>query len=126
MSGGFAGATSAKFAGLTGTATFFDDERASTPGSEQTLVSESVPVGKKWTLYQLQLNSSRDAKIQVKIGSTLVGSGTIGAGDNNLFFSWFPGRPMAATETVTVLYDQNSSTPTTTVRAHLQLTEENA
>lgn len=126
MMAGFAQARNAKFAGLTGDPIYFDDESATTPGTEQTVISETVPTGKKWQLSQIQMNCCQNGEITIFIGSSLIGSGIISPGEQNFFLNWFPGRPMTAGETVAVKFRQISGTNSKTVRSHLQLTEENA
>lgn len=118
---------SARFVGLVGDPKFFDGDETTDPGNPVSVISETVPAGKVWQLSQFLGSCSLDGEFEVEIGITNVGGGETGSGVINLYFPWFPGRPMTAGQTVTVTFTQSADvTCTTNVRGHLQLTEDDA
>ena len=120
---GFAQARSSRFIGLEGNPIFFDVDQATTPGSDQTLINEVTPAGKKRQLSSLFINCCQPGEIKVFKDAQLIQSGYTSPGEVNVVLNWFPFRPIASGESVVVVFRQFLDTPITTVRCHLQLTE---
>jgi len=83
-----------------------------TPGIEQTLISDTILVGKTVNLLHLQLSCREQATFRILIAGSQVGSGRTGpGGDRNIFFPWTPDEVAIAGSLVEVKFLQMSARP---------------
>jgi hypothetical protein len=113
----------AALGGSSGTAFFAETQTVTTPGSTQTLITEVVPVGTTRSLNKVVVVCRRSAKFEIKINSTVVGSGRTGSASMNASFVFLPVRYAASGDTITIDFEQTSSGPSVDVEVYLMATD---
>jgi hypothetical protein len=108
--------------GTAGVSFHGQDQRTTTPGSEQTTISVVVPAGKTRTLSKVVVTSKQRVKFRVLANSVEVGSGRVSSGNPNAEFSWTPGFSVAATLTIEVKILQDDG-PSSDVETYLMATD---
>ena len=89
---------------------------------QTTLISEVVPASTTRKLSKVVVSCRKAGKFNIKINSTIVGSGRIGPGKLNAEFRFSPVRSAVATDTIVVEFEQFIGT-TTAVEAYLMATD---
>lgn len=107
---------------LAGEPKFFEYEGVTAPGV-QTLISQVVPVGKKFNLTQAMVVCRRDTHIRISINDTLIGSMKTGPSEANVLFNWYPSKQVVSGETVKI--ESTAPIANVDIEAFLQLTEQN-
>lgn len=95
----------------------------SNPGTEQTLLNETVPVGKTWRLLRASLSHRFCTRWTLFIDSTLVASGELGPGYPVDVFEWISGRDVNAGAILTLKARVNSNSPVDKLGYHVELRE---
>lgn len=111
---------------LTGVPKRFRLAGSTTPGTEQTLISETVPAGKTWNVILAGALTRMTGRWRLLVDGTLEGSGYTGPGGNNELFDYRGGvLEAAATKVVEVKFLARSGSATgSNVDAYLHITEE--
>lgn len=106
--------------GVGGTPTFDDFQDTTTPGIEQTLISNSVAVGKIKKLSQVLVITRVTGEFTVSNGAQVIGSGRTGPGcDGRMLFT--PARPI--TGSYTVKFTARAGSPAQDVECYVQATD---
>lgn len=98
----------------------------STPGTEQTLISETVPVGKKWSMWQTTLTHRFESDARVLLNSGLVDGVRTGPANYNPFLMFGPPVPMVAGDVVEFKFRALLGEPINNIKASVVVTEEDA
>lgn len=110
--------------GDVGTPFFADDQRTvSTPGTPETLISVVVPAATTRRINKVRVSCTKLGKFEVKINSTVVGTGRTGPGEMNVEFNFNPARPASATDTISITFNQLRGAATD-VEAYLMAMDE--
>lgn len=91
-----------------------------TPGSEVTIISYTVPANTQVNLLQLNITCNTSGVFKVFLDSDQVGSGRTGAAAKNVLFTWPPFKKVDAAVVVAVKYESEAHTPATEIEAYLQ------
>lgn len=105
--------------GDTGTPFFSSNQTVTTPGSEQTLLSETVGVGDTLILKAVRLSCRRQITYKILVDSVVIGSGRIGPGKLNDDFTFLVENAIAAGSTIEVKATALSG-PVSDVEVYLQ------
>jgi hypothetical protein len=108
---------------IPGDAKHFDGQDVSNPGNTITLISETVPAGKVYSLVQLLASCRMSGVFKVYAGTSLIGSGRTAPGSANIYFSWLPIRPIGESVVVRVDFQALSGSPSADVEAYLMAAE---
>ena len=73
-----------------------------TPGSEQVLISQTVPANKKWFLSQVESSCSQDAVFNLYVNGGFIGAKRTGPGVLNALFIFSPRFPISSGDTIEV------------------------
>ena len=95
----------------------------SSPGSEITLITESVPSGKIWNLLGAYGTCFQDGTMRVKINGVVVGSSRTVAGSPNAYFPWVKPKTATSGQVVSVTFQALSDTPPSDVETYLDVAE---
>jgi hypothetical protein len=98
---------------------FIENRTDITPGSEQELISSVVPTGKKRYLKNAYVICRRDGSFVIKKNSTIIGSGRTGAANPMANFAFSPARPIAAGDTIKILFTGKPG-PVASVEGYVQ------
>jgi len=102
------------------------DGLQSTPGSEQTLITATVPTGKIWNLYRVVVSCRGVGTFKIFNGASRIGSARTGPSSVNTAFDWKPqSDPIVASSLITVKYTQAFG-PAMDVESYLFYTEQDA
>jgi len=110
--------------GSSGTPFFRENQTVTIPGSTQTLINEIVGVGKTLTIKRVTISCSQSVTYEVKIDSTIVGSGRVGPGNLDSSFVFDVDRTATAGQAVTVTILTQTGRPASDVEAYLQALEQ--
>jgi len=91
-----------------------------TPGVEQTLISEIVDPGKTVNLLIFHLTCNTQGSYKIELDGALIGSGRTGSGSPNSVFKWKPFKVAIAGETIIVKYTQITGRASSNIEAYLQ------
>lgn len=95
-------------------------QSSTTPGSEQTVLTDDVvPSGKLRKIHLVALSTPFTGCVRIFKDSTLIGSGRIAAGEINFQFNWLPPRSIAAGEQVIIKFEQISGKPSSDLEVYL-------
>lgn len=86
----------AELGGSAGTPVFYDTQTVTTPGVTQTLVNETVGVGKTLTIRKVRVTCRQRTTYNILLDSTIIGSGRVGAGEYNDDFVFVVNRTLSA------------------------------
>jgi len=96
-----------------------------TPGTEQTIISETVPTGKIWHLIETDMMCRAFGSFKIEVAGTRVGSGRTGSHDNPMQkYTWNPYYDATAGQIVVVKYCGNTNSSKRALEGYLKLTEE--
>jgi hypothetical protein len=112
-----------------GVAKSFPVTIATTPGTEQTVITETVPVGKKWTLVSLQGVSNFATTYRSFLDDTpdvLIGSTRTGPGKPSARFEFDDTQKLSSGATVLVKLKAGAWTPIVDAEVYLHYLEEDA
>ena len=121
--GGFIFPKAFRIAGLQGDPVFFEGDEKTSPGNEIDLFSLTVAAGTTLYLQQILGSCSQPGVLLVYADTLLVGSARSEAGKPDMYFSWFPGRPINAGVNIRVAFCAQSWTDSVDVEAYLMSTE---
>lgn len=99
---------------------FIDGEALTTPGSQQTLVTSVVPVGKTYILSKIHISGSLGGKWIADIDSGIIGAGRIASGSPDSTLEFIPRRKVLATETLRLRFRAKPG-PASDVNFHIML-----
>lgn len=99
---------------------FNSTSNATTPGTEQTLISETVPAGTIRELSRITTVCRQEATGQIKVDGALIGSFRTGPAVPSGVFEWIPRYPVSAGQEIEVLFTARTGAPISTVDCHLQ------
>jgi hypothetical protein len=105
---------------LSGEAYFLDLIQPTTPGTPQTIHSETIPVGFNYNLLKIFASGRHEAIIQVELDGDIISSMRIGPGNINPEFSWQPFRQASAGELLEVKLLSLGGKPSSDVEVFLQ------
>lgn len=105
-----------------GTPVWHDVQTVTNPGTEQTLISETVPASMTRTLNKIRVTCRQRVSYTVLIDGSIVGSGRVGAGKYSDDFIWVPGRDAAENLDYEVKVLQSDG-PATDIEVYLMVTE---
>lgn len=105
---------------------FFDFYGDSTPGTEQTAITYSVPAGKILYLQGFLFDTRQQAEARVLVANAEVASCRTGAAQPSTELKWTPGRPIPAGSLVEVKFEVISGRPVSKVGAYLQASLDDA
>lgn len=123
MSGGFIFPKAFRIAGLQGDPVFFEGDEDTIPGNAVDLFSLTVAAGTILYPQQILASCSQPGILRVYADTSLIASGRTEAGKPDLYFSWFPGRPINAGVTIRVEFTAQPWTEAAPVEAYLMATE---
>lgn len=103
----------------------FTDKVPTTPGTSQDLIDETVPIGKVWKIRKARLSTRAYAYFDIYIDALRIGSGFLGAQENNVNFKFENFVLATAGQAVKISFLQSNG-PILDVSANLMVTEENA
>lgn len=106
-----------------GDAKFIDVQSLTTPGSEQTLITQVIPAGKQYNLLQVTVVCRQEGSFKVLIDSDIIASGRTGAAQSNVSFAFLPYRIANASETLELKFTGMAGKPAVDVEAYLQARE---
>ena len=109
--------------GSAGTPFYAQAQTTTTPGALQTLINETVPASTTRSLNKVVVVCRRSAKFEIKINSTVVGSGRTGPANMNVSFVFLPVRDAAESDTITVDFEQINGGPSVDVEVYLMATD---
>ena len=95
----------------------------STPGIEQTLILDTVPVGKERKMTKLYITGRHPGTYRLDDGSDIIASGRIGPGRLVDVFRWEPRLTRSAGVTFTLKFTALSGTPASDVEAYLMASD---
>lgn len=100
-----------------------DQRTVTTPGTPETLITEVVPASTTRKISKVVVSSTKLGKFDIKIDSTIIGSGRTGPSNMNAEFTFSPAISATATQTITVEFNQLRG-PATDVEAYLMANDE--
>ena len=104
----------------TGDPLFVDQTAVSTPGSEQTLLSYTVPASKILYLYSVRAVCRQESSFQILADGDQIGSGRTGAMSPNVHFDFGIHRPYAAATVIEVKATVRTGAIVSTIDCYLQ------
>jgi len=105
---------------ISGNRFYEKNQTVTTPGVEQTLISETVGVGLNVNLIDCQVSCSREGVLKVYVENVVIASARTGPGNPNAIFLWNPYHSVLETETVEVKYLASNWNPVTEIEVYLQ------
>lgn len=93
------------------------DARATTPGTEQTLITQVLAFDVK--LKTAQVTCNMEGKFRVLHDGVLIGAGRTGPGDRNPIHFWLPNRQIMNTELLELKFTAFNQTAIVTVESFL-------
>lgn len=108
--------------GEPGEALFVDSSDTTTPGSEQSLMTYTVPALKTMNLLSVQIVCRQETSFQIYGDSTLIGSGRTGASSPNVNFVYRVARSFAAGKLIEVKATARSGSAAAPIECYLQAT----
>lgn len=100
---------------------FFEDGSATptTPGTDETLTSFTVPVGTTRNLTQVWVSSNHPGVWTLDSGGSIIASGRIQPGHPDSYFRFVPTRPIAASTLIKLNYCARSGRDASDVNWHI-------
>lgn len=95
----------------------------STPGVEQTLITDTVPVGKKRRMSKIYMTGRQPGTYKLEDGSGIIATGRIGAARLVDTFSWEPRVELVAGTTITLKFTSLSGTPASDIEAYVMASD---
>lgn len=95
----------------------------STPGIEQTLITSTVPVGKKRKMTRIYMTGRQPGTYKVEDGSGIIATGRIGAARLVDVFRWEPRLELAAGTTITMKFTSLAGAPASDIEAYLMASD---
>jgi hypothetical protein len=105
---------------LQGTRTVVVNNIINTPGTEETLITYTVPVGFKLNVLGLRVTSSTPIVWKYKVDSSQQASGRCHPGSPNDDFSFLPGDELLTGSTIDILVESFSDRPSGNIEGYLQ------
>ncbi len=105
---------------LLGNAKFVDVQTVTTPGTLQTLWSETVPVNHVYNLIILDVVCRQEGSYTLSMAGAVIASGRTGPGQANIKFSWYPFRQAIAGQLIELKFLGMAGKPIVGVEAYLQ------
>lgn len=105
---------------ISGDPLFIEEITVTTPGTEQTLITQLVPASKKNRILKVTVTCNLEGTFRVFIDSDQIASGRTGPGVYNAEFDWRPYREVLSGETIYVKFEAMGSRPATDVEAYFQ------
>jgi len=102
---------------------YHDGLTISTPGTEQTLVSDVVTAGKTRLISVIKISCFQPGTWIARNGSDIIGSGRTSAGNPDSFIEIIPRRSLAALSNFTLKFTARTGGPATDVTYHVMATE---
>lgn len=112
-----------RIAGLQGDPVFFEGDEDTDPGNPVDLFTLVVAVGSVMYPQQVLASCSQPGILRIFADSLLIGSARTEAGKPDIYFSWFPGRPIGEGVTIRAEFEGQSWTESVPVEAYLMATE---
>lgn len=94
-----------------------------TPGSEQTLLSETVPVGVTRNLLQVVVVCRMEGSFLITANGQAIGSGRTSGSTPNVVFGFNPWRPIPEGQEIAITFCQSFCSVPVKVEAYLQATD---
>lgn len=94
-----------------------------TPGSEQTLLSYTIPVAKTHQLFQIIVSCRIESFWTLDIDGTVIASGRTGSANPKDVFPVFPGRDIATGTVVTLKLKSRSNSPIVDCEGYIHASE---
>lgn len=107
---------------IVGTPHFDDAQDETTPGVEQTLISQTVPAGTTRNISQVIVATRVTGVFQVLSDDEIIGSGRTGPGGTGPM-TWSPPRALAAGTEYQVIFQARDNSPPQDVEAYVQATD---
>lgn len=101
---------------------FFTQAQSTATGGVDTLISTSVPALTTRNISKVIVSSRQAGKFNIKINSTIIGSGRTSAANMNVEFSFMPSRSASAGDTISVEFEQTHG-KLSDVEAYLMATD---
>jgi len=98
---------------------------ATTPGTLQTLISETVPVGKLRGVTRFSASCRQEGEFFIYADSVLIGKFRTGPGMPNGTFEWTPKYLVAAGLLIEIKFRQRTGSPIVNVEGFLQAIDKN-
>lgn len=103
-----------------GTPVFAESDTVTTPGTEQSILSYTVPALMSLNLYAIKFICRQSCTFQVYGDSSLIGSGRTGPSENNIYFDYRIPRVFGAGKIIEVKTTARAGLPATEVECYLQ------
>lgn len=108
--------------GEPGAATFVDAATETTPGSEQTLLSYTVPALRILNILSVKLACRQEAHFEVYGDGSMIGSGRTGAATPNVNFAYQPARSFNAGKIIEVKATARNGSAAANIECYIQAT----
>lgn len=108
---GFGLPTALKTSGLDGTPFYFLTTDTTDPGNAKQILSFTVPASTTRTLHQVLFSCTMRGKLVVKADGVTIAVARTAPGKPDINFPFFPGRPIAALQVVTVEFTARATSP---------------
>lgn len=98
---------------------FFDDQRDSNNGVEQSIFNLIVPAATTYMISKLYVNCRLRSKWRLELNGSIIASGGTGAGFIKDEFSWVPQRNAVAGDNIELIIEVFNGQPIDSVSSHL-------
>jgi hypothetical protein len=97
-----------------------------TPGTEVSMISLTVPALKKWYLSRLELSCRVDAIFNIYVNAAWIGAKRSASGAPNASFSFSPREPISSGDTIEITVEAAPYVPASSADLTLMLIEQGA
>lgn len=104
---------------------FASIETATTPGVQQTLITDINPGPVKRNIMQVSVSCRFEGKAEIRINGTIIGSMRTGGSTPNPSFKWSVPKPYATGETLTVTFKSRTGSPISDVECYVMALDYN-
>lgn len=103
------------------TAKFLDVTGVTTPGIDQTLIDDTVPVGKTRMMASVKVRCRWEGSFIILADGTQIGDGKTGPACPNAEMTWYPYRPVLSNQRIRVIFSAaNGTRPGSGLSCYLQ------
>ena len=100
-----------------GTGYFIDAKTVTTPGTEQTIFTQTLT--QDISLMKLNVSCSMSCQFFLRLNGAIIGSGRTRPSEHNISFDWTPGRPAIIGNVLELKLEAFSPAPAVSVEAYL-------
>ena len=108
--------------GLTGTPLFLEAATLTTPSTEQTLISYTVPASKTLNIASARVVCRQESFFEVYGDGTLIGSGRTGPASPNVYFDYSVSPSFVSGKIIEIKATARSGSPASSIEAYVHAT----